>query len=71
MRQVTLNWNLFPLSFMGKARRWYTHYVGSGGEWEKLQAKFCLTYFPNSHVAHLHRDVLNIEQEEKVSLDAA
>ena len=47
MRRVTLKWKLFPFSLTGKARRWYSRYVGSvDGEWEKLQAKFCLTYFP-------------------------
>ena len=57
---------------MEKARRWYTRYIGSvGEEWEKLQAKFYLTYFPISHVARLHRDVLNFKQEEKESLGAA
>src|SRR5919205_753990 len=72
MRRVTLKWKLFPFSLTGKARRWYTRYVGSvKGEWEKLQAKFCLTYFPISHVARLCREVLNFKQEEKESLGAA
>src|ERR671935_1185020 len=72
MRQVTLKWKPFLFSLMGKARCWYTRYVGSvKGEWEKLQAKFCLTYFPISCVARLHRDILNFKQEEKESLGAA
>ena len=72
MRRVTLKWKLFPFSLTGKARRWYTRYVGSvKGEWEKLQAKFCLTYFPISRVARLCRDILNFKQEEKESLGAA
>jgi len=72
MRRVTLKWNLFPFSLTGKATRWYSRYVGSvDGEWEKLQAKFCLTYFPISHVARFHREILNFKQEENESLGAA
>ena len=72
MRRVTLKWKLFPFSLLGKARQWYSRYLGSvDGEWEKLQAKFCLTYFPISHVAHLRREILNFKQEEKESLGAA
>jgi len=57
---------------MGKARQWYSRYGGSAdGEWEKLQAKFCLTYFPISHVARLRREILTFKQEEKESLGAA
>jgi len=66
MRRVTLKWKLFPFYLMGKHRRWYSRYVGSvDGEWEKLQAKFCLSYFPISRVAHLRREILNCKQEEK------
>ena len=37
MRRVALKWKLFPFSLTGKARRWYTRYVGSvKREWEKL-----------------------------------
>jgi len=72
MRRVTLKWKLFPFSLTGKARRWYSRYVGSvDEEWEKLQARFCLTYFPTSHVARLRREILNFKQEEKESLGAA
>jgi len=72
MRRVTLKWKLFPFSLTGKASRWYSRYVGSvDGEWEKLQAMFCLTYFPISRVARLHREILNFKQEEKESLGAA
>jgi len=72
MRRVTLKWKLFLFSLTGKARRWYSRYVGSvDGEWEKRQAKFCLTYFPISCVAHLCREILNFKQEEKESLRAA
>ena len=72
MQRVTLKWKLFSFSLMGKARCWYTRYVGSvKGEWEELQAKFCLTYFPISRIAHLRRDILSFKQEEKESLGAA
>ena len=57
MRRVTLKWKLFPFSLTGKATRWYSRYVGSvDGEWEKLQAKLCLTYFPISRVAQARRE---------------
>jgi len=63
MRQVTLKLKLFLFSLTGKARRWYSCYVGSvDGEWEKLQAKFCLTYFAISRVACLCREILNFKQ---------
>ena len=72
MRRVTLKWELFPFSLKGKARRWYSRYVGSvDEEWEKLQAKFFLTYFSISRVARLCREILNYKQEEKESLGAA
>ena len=65
-------WKLFLFSLTGKARQWYTRYVGSvKGEWERLQTKFCLTYFPISCVARLRREVLNFKQEEKESLSVA
>jgi len=63
MRRVTHKWKLFPFSLTGKARRWYSRYVGSvDREWEKLEAKFCLTYNPISRVARLRREVLNFNQ---------
>ena len=49
MRRDTLKWKLFPFSLTGKARCRYTRYIGSvKGEWERLQAKFYLNYFPIS-----------------------
>jgi hypothetical protein len=71
MRWDTLKWKLFPFSLTGIAKRWYTHHICSViGKWEKLQSKFCLTFFPISCVAHLRRDILNFKQKEE-SLGAA
>ena len=57
---------------MGLAKLWYTQTVESAqGEWEVLQAKFCLTFFPIVRVVRLRREVLNFKQREKESLGAA
>ena len=58
MSHETLKWNLFPFSLTGLAKLWYSRTVESvQGEWEVLQAKFCLTFFPISRVIHLRREV--------------
>ena len=50
---------------------WYTRNVGSvHGEWEVLQTKFCIAFFPISRVAQLHQEVLNFQQKEKETLGA-
>ena len=60
MTRNTLKWKLFPLSLMGVAKHWYARHVESAhGEWEILQSKFCLAFFPISRVAHLRREILN------------
>ena len=72
MSQETLKWKLFPFSLMGLAKLWYTRTVESAqGEWEVLQAKFCLTFFPIAWVVHLWREVLSFKQREKESLGAS
>ena len=58
--------------FDGIAKLWYTRNVGSvHGEWEMLQTKFCIAFFPISRVAQLHHEVLNFQQKEKETLGAA
>jgi hypothetical protein len=54
MTRDTLKWKLFPFSLTGAAKQWYAHHVESvHGEWETLQTKFCLAFFPISRVVHL------------------
>ena len=68
----TLKWKLFPFSLIGLVKLWYTRTIESAqGEWEALQAKFCLTFFPIPRVVHLRKEVLNFKQREKKSLGAA
>jgi hypothetical protein len=72
MSHKTLKWKLFPFSLTGLAKLWYTRTIESvQGEWETLQAKFCLTFFPISGVTHLRIEVLSFKQREKESLGAA
>ena len=72
MSHETLKWKLFPFSLMGLAKLWYTRTIESAqGEWEVLQAKFCLTFFPIPRVGSLWREVLTFKQKEKESLGAA
>jgi hypothetical protein len=66
LSQETLKWKLFPFSLTGLAKLWYTRHVGSvHGEWEVLQTKFCIDFFPISWVVELRREVLNFQQKEK------
>ena len=60
MRRGTLKWKLFPFSLTGIAKRWYLRHVDDANEeWEKLQSKFCLAFFPTSQVARLRKEVIN------------
>ena len=57
---------------MGLAKLWYTRTVESvQGEWEALQAKFFLTFFPISRVTHLRIEVLSFKKRENESLGVA
>ena len=72
MRQGTLKWKLFPFSLMGIAKRWYLRNVDSvNGEWERLQSKFYLAFFPIPCVIRLQKEVINFSQKEKEPLGAA
>jgi hypothetical protein len=56
----------------GLAKPWYTRNVGSvHGEWEVLQTKFCIAFFPISSVVQLCREVLTFQQKEKETLGIA
>ena len=71
MTQQTLRWKLFPLSLMGKAKQWYMFAIEStNGDWDKLKNKFCLAFFPMSHIGSLPRAILDFEQNEE-SIGAA
>ena len=72
MTQENLKWTLFPISLMGKAKQWYTLAVGStNGDWDELKDKFCLAFFPMSHIGSLPRAILDFEQHEKESIGVA
>jgi hypothetical protein len=68
MTQETLRWALFPFSLIEKAKQWYTFAIGStNGDWDDLKDKFCLAFFPMSHIGSLPRVILDFEQCEKES----
>jgi hypothetical protein len=63
---------LFPFSLKGEVKQWYTNAIGSmNGDWEELEDKFCLAFFPMSRINSLPRAILNFEQNEKGSIGAA
>ena len=63
---------LFPFSLIGKAKQWYTDAVEStNGDWDELKDKFCLAFFPMSHISSLPWEILNFEQNEKESIGIA
>ena len=71
MTQETLRWKLFPFSFTGKAKQWYTFAIEStNGDWDELKDKFCLAFFPMSRISSLPRAILDFEQNEE-SIGAA
>ena len=71
MTQETLRWALFPFSLTEKAKQWYTQAVDStNGDEDELKDKFCLAFFPMSHISSLPWEILNFEQNEKESISA-
>ena len=59
MSHDTLKWKLFPFSVVERAKQWYTHTVGSvNGSWDELRDKFCISFFPQSCIVALRRDIL-------------
>ena len=72
MAQETLRWKLFPFSLAENEKQWYTHYVGKvNGEWEELQHRFCLSFFPFSRITSLRKGILGFRQDEKDTLGTA
>ena len=72
MTQETLRWKLFSFSLMEKAKQWYTHAIESAnGDWEELKDKFCLAFFPMSHIGSLPKAIFDFEQYEKESIGEA
>ena len=66
MTRDTLKWKLFLFSLMGVAKHWYARYVESAHrEWEILQSKFCLVFFPISRVVHPWVEILTFKQKEE------
>jgi hypothetical protein len=60
--QETLKWKLFPFSLLGTAKQWYAHTVGGvNGNWDELQVKFGLAFFPISKVNALRIEILKFE----------
>ena len=41
------------------------------GSWDELRDKFCLSFFPQSRIVALRRDILCFQQNEKESIGAA
>jgi hypothetical protein len=65
-------WNLFPYSFAGNAKTWYSFASFEvEGNWNKLTKKFCEKFFPISKVQHLRRQVFNFMQGEEEGIDQA
>jgi hypothetical protein len=49
MIQETIKLKLFLFSLFGRAKQWYAHTIGGvKGNWDELQDKFCLAFFPLS-----------------------
>jgi hypothetical protein len=72
MTQKTVKWKLFPFSHTERAKQWFARTVGSlNGDWERLQDKFCLAFFPISHITSLQKEILGFQQYEKESIGAA
>ena len=38
------------------------------GEWEELRNRFCLAFFPISHIASLRKEILNFRPDEMETL---
>jgi hypothetical protein len=72
MTRETLKWKLFPFSLTGKVKQWYTHTIKStNGDWDEHKDKFCLIFFPMSHIISLPRAIFDFEECEKESIGVA
>jgi hypothetical protein len=71
MTQETIKWKLLLFSHLGRAKKWYAHAVGGvHGNWDELQDKFCLAFFPLSQIAALRIELLTFQQKEKETIGA-
>ena len=53
-------WNLFPYSLTGEAKRWYAlASYEAKGNWSDLMKKLCMKFFPISKVQDLRKRVIN------------
>jgi hypothetical protein len=67
-----LKWNHFPFSLEDEARRRYTlASVEAKGNWDELEKKFLVKFFPISKVQDLRRQVLTFKQGEDEGIDEA
>jgi len=72
MAYETLRWKLFPFSLRERAEQCYTHKRGTvNGDWEQLRERFCVAFFPISHIASLQAEILNFQHLEKETIGAA
>ncbi len=72
MKQETVRWKLFPFSLHERAKQWYTSTVGYvNGDWEKLRDRFCLAFFPVTHITTVRVEILSFQQINKESIGAA
>ena len=72
MTQEALQWKLFPFSLIERAEQWYTRMIGNmSGDWEELRDDFCYSFSLTEHIDSLPIDILDFEQLEKESIDAA
>jgi len=63
---------LFPFFLLGRAKKWYAHYVGGvNGNWDELRDNFCLAFFPLFRIDDLRIEILTFKQREKETLGAA
>ena len=55
-----------------RAEQWYTRMVGSmSGDWKELRVDFCHSFSLTKRINSLPIDILDFEQLEKESIDAA
>ena len=64
--------DVVSFSLTRRAKQWYAHIVGGvNGNWNELQVKFGLTFFPPNQVIALRKEIIDFEQKEKETLGAA
>jgi hypothetical protein len=57
---------------LGRAKQCYAHTIGGvNGNWDELQDKFYLAFFPLSRITALQIELLTLQQKEKETLGTA